>query len=130
MNAHFNLSIMYRKGNGVEKDEKKAAHHLEEAAIGGHHVARFNLGVHEWNSGRHVRAMRHYIIAAKLGHDDALEAVTHGFQTKDVNKEDFEAALRGHQAAVDETKSEQRAAAYEFFKMPKKRNTLRNTNLT
>ena len=32
--AHFNLSFMYRKGEGVEKDKKKEVYHLEEAAIG------------------------------------------------------------------------------------------------
>ncbi len=114
--AHYNLSCYYREGRqGVERDEKKKMHHMEEAAIGGHPTARYNLGSHEWSNRRYDRAMRHFIISAKQGFDDALDAVKHGFQTKDVNKEDFEAALRGHQAAVDETKSEQRAAAYEFF---------------
>jgi len=32
-----------------------------------------------------------------------------------VNKEDFEAALSGHQAAVDATKSEQREEAYAEY---------------
>ena len=32
-----------------------------------------------------------------------------------VSKEDFEAALRGHQAAVDATKSQQRDAAEVFY---------------
>ena len=38
--AHYNLSVMYRKGEGVEKDEKKEVYHLEEAAIAGHPEAR------------------------------------------------------------------------------------------
>jgi DNA-binding GntR family transcriptional regulator len=33
-----------------------------------------------------------------------------------VSKEDYAAALRGHQAAVDATKSKQRDAAEEFCK--------------
>ena len=33
---------------------------------------------------------------------------------KRINKEDYTAALRGHQAAVDATKSEQRDKAYAF----------------
>ncbi len=37
-----------------------------------------------------------------------------GFQKGHVSKEDFEAALRGHQAAVDATKSKQREEAYVF----------------
>jgi hypothetical protein len=56
--------------------------------------------------------MKHFIIAANLGDDEALESVKKGFMKGCVSKEDYEAALRGHQAAVDETKSEQRAAAY------------------
>jgi hypothetical protein len=32
--AHFQLSIMYYTGGGIEKDMKRAVYHLEEAAIG------------------------------------------------------------------------------------------------
>jgi TPR repeat protein len=113
--AHFELSVLYRKEQGVEKDEKKEIYHLEEASIGGHPKARYNLGCHEEDSGQINRAMKHYIIAAKLGLDRALEAVKKGFAHGIVSKEDFEAALRGHQAAVDATKSEQRDAAYEYY---------------
>ncbi len=113
--AHYSLSIMYQLGDGVEKDKKKEVYHLEEAAIGGHPDARVNLGCHKGNAGRHE--MRHFVIAAKLGCDDALDAVKIGFTKGFVSKEDFEAALRGHQAAVDATKSAQRDAAEEFFKL-------------
>ena len=58
--------------------------------------------------------MKHWIIAAKLGDDDALDNVKLGFMDGYVSKEEFEAALRGHQAAVDATKSEQRDAAAEY----------------
>jgi hypothetical protein len=111
IDAHFNLSCMYRLGESVEKDEKKHVYHLEEAAIGGHPGARFNLAAHAWNNGRHERAMKHFIIAANLGHDDALEQVKKGFTKGVISKEDYAAALRGHQAAVDATKSTQRDAA-------------------
>jgi len=109
--AHYNLSVMYAKGQGVEKDEKREVYHLEEAAIGGHHKARYNLGIVEEENGRFDRAMKHYIIAANLGDDGALEAVKKGFAHGIVRKEDFEAALRGHQTAVDAAKSQQRSAA-------------------
>ncbi len=114
--AHYNLSCMYHEGRGVEKDLKKKVYHLEEAAIGGHHLARYNLGCVENASRRIDRAGKHFIIAAKLGHDDALEHVKEGFQMGIVSKEDYEAALRGHQAAVDATKSQQRDAAAEYYK--------------
>ncbi len=115
--AHYNLSVMYSKGEGVERDEKKKSYHLEEAAIGGHPDARYNLGCHTGNAGRIDIAMRHFIIAAKLGFNDALEEVKKGFQRGEVSKEDFEAALRGHQAAVDATKSEQREEAHAFYNL-------------
>ena len=114
--AHYQLSYLYREGQGVEKDLKRQLHHLEVAAIGGHPSARHYLGFIEGENGRYERAYKHYIIAAKLGYDDALEVVKQNFRRGYVNKDDFEAALRGHQAAVDATKSEQRDAAEEFFK--------------
>jgi hypothetical protein len=113
MESHYNLSVMYYEGEGVEKDLKKQMHHLEIAAIGGHQVARYNLGCDEGNNQRIDRAIKHFIIAAKLGDDHSLENVKYGFQRGDVSKEDYEAALRGHQAFLDAMKSEQRDAAEE-----------------
>jgi tetratricopeptide (TPR) repeat protein len=109
--GHHNLSMFYYEGHGVEKDPKKEAYHLEEAAIGGHPIARFNLANLEGRNRREDRAYRHLIIAAKQGHDRALERVKEGFMGGSVSKEDFEAALRGHQAAIDATKSRQREEA-------------------
>ncbi len=116
IDAHNNLSNTYLKGEGVEKDMKKAVYHLEEAAIGGHHFARHNLGNNEGKNGRHERAAKHFIIAAKLGDDEALDRVKKGFEHRVVSKEDFEAALRGHKAAVDATKSQPRDVAAEYYK--------------
>jgi len=61
--AHNKLAGLYSKGEGVEKDERKALYHLEEAAIGGHPYARYNLGVIEMENFWHERAVKHYIIA-------------------------------------------------------------------
>ncbi len=115
MIAHYRLATMYRNGKGVELDKKRELYHLEEAAIGGHHIARHDLGVHEWRGGRKETSAKHFIIAAMLGFDISLETVKKGFVAGVVSKEDYAAALRGHQAAVDATKSEQRDAAYAFF---------------
>eukprot|EP00985_Skeletonema_marinoi_P014908 scaffold7616_cov136-Skeletonema_marinoi.AAC.3 len=109
--AHFNLSLMYHEGKGVEKDKKKMWHHLEEAAIAGHTFARHNLGFLENRDGRMDRAVKHWIIAAKLGFDASLETLKDAFGKGYVSKEDFATALRAHQAAVDATKSPQREAA-------------------
>ena len=84
---------------------------MEEAAIRGHPDARFNLGCEEEGNGNMQRAVKHFIIAANLGHNKALDAVRENFVDGFVSKEDYEAALRGHQAAVGATKSAQREEA-------------------
>jgi tetratricopeptide (TPR) repeat protein len=114
--AQYNLSVMYREGEGVEKDKKKEIYHLEQAAIGGHSRARNNLGCHEGNSGRMERAIKHFIIAANQGHDGAIEVLRGEHARGRISKENFAAALRAHQAAVDATKSPQREAAEEFYR--------------
>ncbi len=73
MLAHQKLGHMYREGEGVEKDMKKAIYHWEVAAIGGHPSARAVLGVIERSRGRHERAMKHFIIAVNQGLDGAVE---------------------------------------------------------
>ena len=109
--AHYQLSCLYREGNGVEKDEKKEQHHLTEAAIGGKPDARHNLAIIEMNNGRMDRAAKHWIIAAKLGDDESMELVKDLYRAGHVSKDDVSAALRGHRAAIDATKSPQREEA-------------------
>ena len=70
-----------------------------------------NLGCIEDKNGRMDRAKTHFIISAKLGDDDALEEVKKYFLKGFVSKEDYASVLRGHQAAVDATKSAQRDEA-------------------
>ena len=48
VDSHYRLSNMYFKGTGVERDEGKEIHHMEEAAICGHPLARYSLGLKEW----------------------------------------------------------------------------------
>eukprot|EP00985_Skeletonema_marinoi_P002912 scaffold1192_cov80-Skeletonema_marinoi.AAC.2 len=109
--AHFKLALLYHNGRGVEKDEKRAMHHLKEAAIGGHPRARYNLGCVEWNNGKTERAVNHWIIAATQGEDDSIKFLLEKFRSGIVSKDDLAAALRAHQAAVDSAKSPQREAA-------------------
>jgi hypothetical protein len=114
--AHYQLSTMYMDGLGVVNDKKKELHHLTEAAISGHPEARYNLALIEGRNGRIDRAVKHLIIAASLGLDNSIEALKQGYVKGHVNKEDFAAALRAHQAAIDATKSPQREAAEEAQK--------------
>jgi len=109
--AHYCLSFMYRDGKGIGRDAQKRVYHLEEAAIGGHPKARHDLGVHEVFQGRIERAARHFIISANLGHDASLKALRELRAAGEVGREDFVTAFRAHQAAVNATKSRQRAEA-------------------
>ena len=114
MSAHFCLGDLYYKGQGVEKDEKKAIHHLEQGAIGGHPDARILLAIHEKENGRPDRAAKHLIIAANLGCDISLQQVKELFVAGIVSKDEYASALRGCQAVVDETKSAEREKAEAF----------------
>jgi TPR repeat protein len=112
--AHYQLSTMYRDGF-VEESKKKELYHLEEAAIAGHPRARCNLAVLDCENGRTMRAVKHFMIAAKLGHDLSLENLKNLYLGGAVTKEDLATAIRAHQAAVDAMKSPQREAAAAFL---------------
>jgi hypothetical protein len=113
--ANCGLGMLYYEGQGVEKDMKKAVYHLEQAAIGGHPQARGLLASHEMENDRFERAVKHFMINANLGCDVSLQFVKDLFVRDVVSKEEYAAALRGHQAAVDATKSSQREKGEAFF---------------
>ena len=110
----YKLSIMYCEGEGVEKDSAKERALLEKTAIAGHPDARYNLGCIEEEFGRLDKAVKHWIIAANLGHEKSTKALKDCYKHGHVSKDDFAAALRANQAAVDERKSPQREAAKAF----------------
>jgi tetratricopeptide (TPR) repeat protein len=111
--AHCGLGMLYYNGTGVEKDEKKFVYHFEQAAIGGHTSARGLLAAHEIENGRSERAVKHCIINANLGCDESLKYIKMLFVQGVASKEEYAAALRGYQAAVNETKSAERDKAEE-----------------
>ncbi len=115
--AHYNLSVMYRKEEGVEKDEKKRIYHLTEAAIGGHPDARHSLGIYERKNGRFERARKHWMIAVNLGWHDSLSSLKRLYANGHARKEDYANALRAYQAALDTTKSTGREKAEDFEKL-------------
>ncbi len=112
--AHYEIGVMYMDGEGVEKDAKKTVYHLEKAAIGGHHLARFNLGCIAGEMGHNETAVQHLIIAAKLGHEESMKGLWKHYSVGNITKEDLDATLRANQAAIDAAKSEQRDAAESF----------------
>ena len=114
--AHHHLSLLYHNGQGVEEDRGQKKHHLEEAAIGGHPNARYNLGVVELYRGNIERAVKHWIISASLGDDQSIKLLMEYFKEGIVDKDELAATLRAHQAAADATKSPQREAAEEYYR--------------
>jgi len=112
--AHNDLSLAYLEGMGVEQDNKKATHHLELAAIGGHERARFNLGHMEFSSGNIDVAMKHYMIAARGGEDKSLKFVGEGYKVGFITKDDYAKTLRSYQNISNEMKSEQRTKAMQM----------------
>ena len=114
--AHYRLGFMYGEGEGVEKDEEKEVHHYEKAAIGGHLFARYNLALTEEKNGNIERTVQHFIINANLGEKDSMKELLGHYSKGNITKEDLDATLRTHQAAIDETKSEQRDAAEALFR--------------
>ena len=106
--AHACLANLYSEGDGVEKDDEKAVYHMEQGAIGGHHHARYLLACYEDENGNFERAAKHLIINANLGCNESLQWIKDLFIQGIVSKDEYAAALRGYQAAVNETKSPER----------------------
>ena len=107
--AYHNLGNSYYSGErGVDVDRKKAKHYWELAAMNGHVAARYNLGCVEAQAGNLHRATKHFILAARAGHDKALGMVKQGFMGGIVGKDEYANTLRAYQKSVDEMKSEAR----------------------
>jgi hypothetical protein len=115
VDAHASLGGLYCEGGGVEKDVKKAVHHWEQAAIGGNPNARGFLACYEEANDRLDRAAKHLIIAANLGCDISLQWIKELFVKGILSKDEYACALRGHQAAVDATKSAEREIVEAFM---------------
>ena len=51
--AYTNIGLAYANGEVVGRDEERAKHYYELAAIEGIAVARYNLGANEYNAGNY-----------------------------------------------------------------------------
>ena len=106
--AYFNIALTTARGEVIGSPEK-ALHYMSVAAIGGHEVARHNLGLKEETSnGSMERAMKHYIIAARCGYDKSLKKVGEGYKAGHVTKDEYANTLRAYQATVNQMKSKER----------------------
>ena len=106
--ALHSLGISYHYGDGVQQDEVKGIHFYMKAAMRGHVESRFNLGGIEAEKGDHDRAVRHFVISAKMGHNRSLEIIKKAFLAGLATKEQYAEALKGYQDAVEGMKSHDR----------------------
>ena len=76
--AHYDLGIIfdeYAGDEGIDKDTARALEHYELAAKQGDVRARHNLGRMDYLSGNYGFALKHYMIAAKLGSEYSLDII-------------------------------------------------------
>ncbi|EJK53719.1 hypothetical protein THAOC_26782 [Thalassiosira oceanica] len=111
IDALYNHGNAYRYGEGVEQDMAKAVEFYEKAAMQGHVRARHNLGYVEAKKGNHDRAVRHFLISAKMGYENSIKAIKEMFMAGVATKEQYAEALKGYQEAVEEMKSHDRDEA-------------------
>ena len=112
--SYYNIGGAYHAGNGVERDEKKAVHYWELAAMEGHAMARHNVGAKEGQAGNMDKAVKHFMIAAGVGYNDSLEKIKQMFMNGQATKDEYAKALRAYQENLAEIKSPQRDEAAAF----------------
>jgi TPR repeat protein len=100
--------------DAIAKDEKKARHYYELAAMKGNNQSRCHLGVEEAKDGKYDKALKHWLISCGRGHHASLENIKHLFMNGNATKEDYGKALRSYQQYIDEVKSDQRDKAAAF----------------
>ena len=109
--ALSHLGDAYHFGYGIQQDEAKAAEYYRKGAMRGDAECRYNTGNHEGRKGNHGRAVRHFMISAKMGHKDSLEIIKTSFMAGHATKEQYAEAMKGYQDAVEEMKSHDRDVA-------------------
>ncbi|EJK59003.1 hypothetical protein THAOC_20832 [Thalassiosira oceanica] len=113
--ALFSLGNVHYHGDGVQEDKAKAVEFWTKAAVQGHVESRHNLGGLEEMKGNHDRAVRHWLISAKMGDERSFEMIQEVFMKGLATKEQYAEALKGYQDATEETKSHDRDEAKAFL---------------
>ncbi|EJK56022.1 hypothetical protein THAOC_24160 [Thalassiosira oceanica] len=111
LKALFILGVVHHTGEGVEKNMAKAAEFYTKAAMQGCPLSRHNLGCIEDGHGNYNRAVKHFLISAKMGHEKSVESIKKMFTAGNATKEPYAEALKGYQDAVEEMKSHDRDEA-------------------
>ncbi|EJK52209.1 hypothetical protein THAOC_28547, partial [Thalassiosira oceanica] len=109
--ACFGLGLAYACGDDVEQDVERGTRFYEKAAMLGHVQARHNLGCYECGRGNSYRAVRHFLISAKMGYALSLELIKVMSTQGHATKSQYTEALKGYQDAIEEMKSPDREEA-------------------
>jgi hypothetical protein len=104
--AHNQLGGIYREGG----DMKKAKFHFEASAMAGHEVARFNLGMDEYNSGNKEQAVKHWTISASGGEYEAMHELRILFKQGFISRESINSTLAAYNNSCAEMRSKARDA--------------------
>jgi TPR repeat protein len=102
--AHNNLADEYRDLG----DMKKAKFHSEAAAMEGNEIARYNLGIIEYEYGNMERAVKHWTIAASAGEYQAMYALIMEFEQGVVSRESIDSILKAYNSSCAEMRSKSR----------------------
>ena len=112
LDVHFNLGGEYYHGVGVEEEKPRGIYHWQQAAMKGHVLSRYCLGlVVASDNGNHELAVQHWMISAKMGSEKSLNSIKNMFMKGQATKAQYAEALRGYGDAVEEMKSPQREEA-------------------
>jgi TPR repeat protein len=76
--------------------------------MAGDEVARNNLGTMEAQSGNMERAVKHWIISASAGHNDAMDNLLIAFKKGHVSRNAMDSTLTAYNNACAEMRSEAR----------------------
>ena len=112
--AYNNIGNAYYHGRGVERDERKADHYYELAAMQGSVYARHNIGIFEASAGNWDRAIKHYMIAAGGGLNNSVKNIQQLYRDGHATKEDYTKALLAYQKYLEEIRSDQRDKSAAF----------------
>ena len=96
--AHYKLAFSYRDGDwGLKKNIEKIFHHYKVAALWGHPLARHSLGCLEYDGRRFGRALRHWMLSVKMGHEISLKYILKFHKMRFATKDDYAQALLEYQ---------------------------------
>ena len=94
---------------------KKAKFHAEAAAMAGHEVARFNVGIIEAKSGNMERAVKHWTIAASAGESYAMHKLRTRVEKGAVSRESLDSSLSAYNNSCVKMRSKARGAYIRRF---------------